>query len=68
MRKLILAATAGAALALSGLGCAHEMHQQSADYHHRQAKRDARELHLGDAAREEHKANVEQRRADDTRY
>lgn len=67
MRKLTLALGAAAALSLTAFGCAHEMHEHAADYHHRQAKRDARNLHLGDAAREEHRANVEERRADETR-
>ena len=68
MRKLMLACGAAAALAMGAFGCAHEIHQARADAHHDQAKRDARGLHLGDAARQEHESNVEQRKADESRF
>lgn len=65
MRRLLLASVA--ALGMTTMGCAHEMHQAAADAHHDQAKRDAKHLHLGDAIEEQHDANVEQRKADETR-
>jgi hypothetical protein len=65
---LILAGAAAAALAMGAFGCAHEIHQARADAHHDQAKRDARGLHLGDAVHEEHESNVEQRKADESRF
>ena len=68
MRKLILSVSAAAALALAGFGCAHEMHQARADAHHDQAKRDAKDLHLGDAMHQQHESNVEQRKADESRF
>jgi hypothetical protein len=68
MKKLILASCAAAALSLGAFGCAHEYHQARADAAHDQAKRDARHLHLGDAAHEQHEANVEQRKADESRF
>ena len=68
MRKLMLSVGAAAALAIGAFGCAHEMHQAKADAHHDQAKRDARDLHLGDAAHQEHESNVEQRKADTSRF
>jgi len=68
MRKLMLAASAAAALAFGAFGCAHEIHQAKADAHHDQAKRDARNLHLGDAIHQEHESNVEQRKADSSRF
>jgi hypothetical protein len=67
-RKLILAGAAAAALAMGAFGCAHEIHQARADAHHDQAKRDARGLHLGDAMHQEHESNVEQRKADTSRF
>ena len=68
MKKLMLACGAAAALAMGAFGCAHEYHQAKSDAHHDQAKRDARHLHLGDAAHEQHEANVEQRKADESRF
>jgi hypothetical protein len=68
MRKLMLACAAAAALTMGAFGCAHEMHQASADAHHDQAKRDARGLHLGDAMHQEHESNVEQHKADSSRF
>ena len=68
MKKLMLACGAAAVLAMGAFGCAHEYHQARADAHHDQAKRDARHLHLGDAAQEQHEANVEQRKADESRW
>ena len=68
MRKLILGWSAAAALMMCGFGCAHEIHQARADERHDQAKRDARHLHLGDAAHEEHESNVEQRKADEAHF
>lgn len=68
MRKLTLAFGAAAALALAGFGCAHEMHQAKADVHHDRAREDAKDLHLGKAMHEQHESNVEQRKADDTRW
>ncbi len=68
MRKLMLACCALGALSLGAFGCAHEMHQARADARHDEAKRDARHLHLGDAAHEEHESNVEQRKADESRW
>jgi hypothetical protein len=68
MRKIMLAVGAAAALAVGGFGCAHEMHQAKADAHHREAKRDAKDLHLGDAIHQEHESNVEQRKADESRW
>lgn len=68
MKKMMLAFGAAAALAMGGFGCAHEMHQAKADAHHREAKRDAKDLHLGDAMHQEHESNVEQRKADDSRF
>jgi hypothetical protein len=65
---MMLACGAAAALALGAFGCAHEIHQAKADAHHDQAKRDARHLHLGDAMDEEHESNVEQRKADHSRF
>ncbi|MGZ3440974.1 MAG: hypothetical protein ACXVDD_15730 [Polyangia bacterium] len=44
------------------------MHQTAADAHHRQAKRDAKDLRLGDAVHQEHESNVEQRKADESRW
>ncbi len=67
MRKLLLATSAAAALALGAFGCAHEIHQAKADAHHDQATRDARHLHLGDAVHEQHESNVEQHKADESR-
>jgi hypothetical protein len=67
MRKLLLATSAAAALALAGFGCAHEMHQAKSDAYHDQAKRDARHLHLGDAMHDQHESNVEQHKADESR-
>ena len=68
MRKLRLACCAAAALAIGAFGCAHEVHQAKADAHHDQAKRDAKDLHLGDAMHQEHESNVEQRKADSSRF
>ena len=68
MRKLMLAMSAAAALAMGAFGCAHDMHQAAADAHHDQAKRDAKSLHLGDAMHQEHQSNVEQRKADTSRF
>ncbi len=68
MRKTMLAMSAATALAMGALGCAHEMHQAKADAHHDQAKRDAKSLHLGDAAHQEHESNTEQRKADSARF
>ena len=65
MKNAILAFVLAAPLGL--VGCAHEMHQAAADAHHDQAKRDAKHLDLGDAVHEQHEANVEQRKADETR-
>ena len=68
MRRLMLTMGAAAALTMGAFGCAHEMHQASADAHHQQAKRDAKGLHLGDAMHQEHESNVEQRKADTSRF
>lgn len=68
MRKLMLACSAAAALAIGAFGCAHEYHQAKADAHHDQAKRDAKDLHLGDAMHQQHESNVEQRKADESRF
>ena len=68
MRRMMLATIAAAALATGALGCAHEMHQAAADAHHDQARRDAKSLHLGDAIHEQHESNVEQRKADESRF
>ncbi|MCU1277021.1 MAG: hypothetical protein JWM53_567 [bacterium] len=68
MRKMMLALGAAATLAMGASGCAHEMHQAASDAHHRQAKRDAKDLRLGDAVHEEHESNVEQRKADRSRF
>jgi hypothetical protein len=64
----MLSVGAAAALAIGAFGCAHEMHQAKADAHHNQAKRDAKDLHLGDAMHQEHESNVEQRKADTSRF
>lgn len=68
MRKMMLALSATAMLGMGAFGCAHEMHQAASDAHHRQAKRDAKDLHLGDAMHQEHESNVEQRKADESRF
>ena len=68
MRKMLLTLAATGMLVAGGLGCAHEMHQARADYHHDRAREDARHLNLGHAIHEQHEANVEQRRADDSRW
>lgn len=68
MKKTMLALAAAATLAMGAFGCAHEMHQAASDAHHRQAKRDARDLRLGDAVHQEHESNVEQRKADESRW
>lgn len=68
MRKLMLACSAAAALAIGAFGCAHEVHQAKSDAHPDQAKRDAKDLHLGDAMHQEHESNVEQRKADTSRF
>ena len=68
MRKMMLALAAVTTLAVGAFGCAHEMHQAAADAHHRQAKRDAKDLRLGDAVHQEHESNVEQRKADNSRW
>jgi hypothetical protein len=68
MRKMLLSLGAAAMLVAGGMGCAHEMHQARADYHHDRAREDARHMNLGHAIHEQHEANVEQRRADDARW
>lgn len=68
MRKLTLALAATAPLALAGLGCAHEMHQERADIHHDRAREDAKDLHFGKAIKQQHESNVEQHKADESRW
>jgi hypothetical protein len=63
MRKLMLALGATSMLALGAFGCAAS-HQARADYHRERADADARHGHLIKAAKEEHKANIEEHRAD----
>jgi len=64
----MLAVGAACALSVGAFGCAHEYHQAKSDAHHREAKRDAKALHLGDALHQEHESNVEQRKADQSRF
>lgn len=65
MHKLILAFGAVSALALGSFGCSHSLHEAKADYHQNRAERAAEHGNYYKAAREEHKANREERRADE---
>jgi sRNA-binding protein len=62
MRKLVLAM--GAVLALGAFGCSHSLREAKADYHQDRADRAAEHGNYYKAAREEHKANREERKAD----
>jgi hypothetical protein len=64
----MLAGTAVTLLAFGAFGCAHDIHQAKSDAHHDRAKRDAKDLHFGDAMHQQHESNVEQRKADDSHY
>jgi hypothetical protein len=63
MRKLMLALGATSMLALGAFGCAAS-HRAAADYHHDRAEAAADHGHFIKAAKEEHKANVEEHRAE----
>jgi hypothetical protein len=63
MRKLVL--TLGvSALAFGAFGCSHSLHEAKADYHQNRADRAAEHGRYDKAAREEHKAEHEDRKAD----
>ena len=64
MRKMMLAMSAVAALALTAFGCSHSLHQAKADYHHDRAEDAAEHGHFGKAIKEERKSNREEREAD----
>jgi hypothetical protein len=63
MRKVMLALGATAMLSLSAFGCAAS-HRARADYHHNRAEAAADRGHFIKAAKEEHKADVQEHRAD----
>lgn len=65
MHKLMLALGAASMLALGAFGCSHSLEQAKADYHQDRADRAAEHGHYYKAAREEHKANREQIKADE---
>jgi hypothetical protein len=63
MRKMMLALGATAMLSLGAFGCA-TAHEARADYHRERADAAAEHGHFIKAAKEEHKANVEEHRAE----
>lgn len=65
MHKLMLALGAAATLALAGFGCSHSIEQAKADYHQDRANRAAEHGRYYKAAREEHKADRDQIKADE---
>jgi hypothetical protein len=64
MRKLVLAMGAVSALALGAFGCSHSLHEAKADYHQDRAERAAEHGNYYKAAREERRADHEERKAD----
>lgn len=64
MRKLMLALTAVSTLALGAFGCSHSLREAKADYHQDRAERAAEHGNYYKAAREERKADRDQRKAD----
>jgi hypothetical protein len=63
MRKAMLALATTTVLVMGGIGCGH-VDRARADYHRERADRAADHGHLIKAAREEHKANVAEHRAE----
>lgn len=68
MRKFMLSMGALALLAAGGFGCVHDAYHARANYHHDQAREDAKHGDFGHALHNEHEAAVDQRKADETRY
>lgn len=64
MRKMVLAMSAVGALTLGAFGCSHSMEQAKADYHHDKAERAAEHGHFIKAAHEQHKANIDEDKAE----
>jgi hypothetical protein len=63
MRKMMLALGATTMLTVGAFGCAAS-HRASSDYHHDRAEAAADHGHFIKAAKEEHKANREEHRAE----
>lgn len=64
MRKLMLAMGAVSMLGFGAFGCSHSLHEAKADYHQDRADRAASHGNYYKAAREEHAAQREERKAD----
>ena len=65
MRKLMLAFGAVSALTLGAFGCSHSLHEAKADYHQDRAEHAAEHGNYYKAAREEHKAQRDEVKADE---
>lgn len=64
MHKSILAFGAVSMLALGGFGCSHSLHEAKAEYHEGRAERAAEHGNYDKAAREEHKAQRDEVKAE----
>ena len=64
MRKLMVALGTVSALALGAFGCSHTYNEAKADYHESRAEHAAEHGNYDKAAREQHKAQTDEAKAD----